>query len=174
PVDLTSSADNPSTGDLKGVVEVVEFSDFECPYCSRAADTVHELIKRYPTKVRFTFRHFPLSFHANARPAAEYAQCAHEQGLFWPYHDLLFANQRELGTEKFDELAVTAGLDQTKLKECLASSRAGTHVATDLAKGQEVGVGGTPSFYINGRAFTGNPTVDGIAAAIDAELASTN
>jgi len=172
PVDLTSGPGNPSTGDLKGVVEVVEFSDFECPYCSRAADTMHGLIERYPAKVRFTFRHFPLSFHPNAQPAAEHAQCAHEQGLFWQYHDLLFANQRELGAEKFDEFAVTAGLDLSKLKECLASGRAGQHVATDLAKGQEVGVGGTPSFYINGRAFTGNPTVDDLAAAIDAELAT--
>jgi len=172
PIDLKSGPEHPSMGDPNGIVEVVEFSDFECPYCSRAAETMQGLKARYPEKVRFTFRHFPLSFHPAARPAAEHAQCAHEQGLFWPYHDLLFANQRELGTDKLQEYAAQAGVDTTKLDECLRSGRAGAHVTADQSKGQEVGVGGTPSFYINGQAFAGNPTVDGIAAAIDAELAA--
>ncbi|MCA9656828.1 MAG: thioredoxin domain-containing protein, partial [Myxococcales bacterium] len=171
-LDLASTTANPSTGDLAGVVEVVEFSDFECPYCSRAADTLRGLKERYPEKVRFTFRHFPLSFHPNARPAAEHAQCAHEQGRFWQFHDLVFANQRELATDKLREYAAEAGLNANELSECLASGRAGDQVTADLAKGQEVGVGGTPSFYINGRAFAGNPTVEGLAAAIDAELAA--
>jgi protein-disulfide isomerase len=171
-LDLTSTTANPSTGDLAGVVEVVEFSDFECPYCSRAADTLRGLKERYPDKVRFTFRHFPLSFHPNARPAAEHAQCAHEQGRFWQFHDLLFANQRELTADKLGEFAAQAGLNPGELSECLSSGRARDQVSADLAKGQEVGVGGTPSFYINGRPFAGNPTVEGIAAAIDAELAA--
>ncbi len=172
PLDLKSGPNNPSAGDPAGIVEVVEFSDFECPYCSRAAETLSGLKARYPEKVRFTFRHFPLSFHPRAKPAAEHAQCAHEQGLFWQYHDLVFANQKELGPDKLAEYAVQAGVDKGKFDECLASGRASAHVAADLAKGQEVGVGGTPSFYINGQAFAGNPTVDGIAAAIDAELAA--
>jgi len=171
-LDLKSGPNNPSMGDQSGVVEVVEFSDFECPYCSRAADTLRGLKERYPEKVRFTFRHFPLSFHPRAKPAAEHAQCAHEQGLFWQFHDLVFANQKELGPDKLAEYAVQAGVDKGKFDECLSSGRASAHVTADLAKGQEVGVGGTPSFYINGQAFAGNPTVDGIAAAIDAELAA--
>ena len=132
---------------------------------------IRQLKARYPEKVRFTFRHFPLSFHPNAKPAAEHAQCAHEQGRFWEYHDLVFAAQRELSVDKLGELADQAGLDRGKLSECLSSGRASTQVAADMAKANEVGVGGTPSFYINGRAFAGNPTPDGIAAAIDAELA---
>lgn len=173
PFNFANNDENPSAGPADAPVELVEFSDFECPYCSKAANTVTALKTRYPDKVRVVFRHFPLSFHPKARPAAEYAQCAQEQGKFWPFHDLIFAAQRELSVDKLGELALQAGVDKTKLDECLASGRAGARVEGDLKLGGEVGVGGTPSFFINGRAFTGNPTVDGLAQAIDAELAKS-
>ncbi|MEZ4448483.1 MAG: thioredoxin domain-containing protein [Nannocystaceae bacterium] len=168
---MATSDENPSVGPADAAVEVVEFSDFECPYCSRAANTLSALKTRYPDKVRFVFRHFPLSFHPKARPAAEHAQCAQEQGKFWAFHDLVFAAQRELSVDKLGDLATQAGVDRQKLDECLASGRAGARVDGDLKLGSEVGVGGTPSFYINGRAFTGNPSVEGLSQAIDAELA---
>lgn len=168
--DLAPTDADPVKGDPAGVVTVTEFSDFECPYCSRAADTLKALGERYPQKVRFVFRHFPLSFHPNARPAAEHSVCAQEQGKFWPFHDLVFANQRALSVEKLGELAVEAGLDKAKLDECLGSGRARTKVDADYGKGMEVGVQGTPSFYINGYAFTGNPSPEGLSAAIDVEL----
>lgn len=161
---------SPWLGSAEAKVQVVEFSDFECPYCSRAADTLKELKTKYEGKpVQFVFRHFPLSFHANARPAAEYAQCAHEQEKFWPLHDEIFAAQRELSTEKLKELAGKVGLDQAKLDECL--TRVGPLVEADMKIASEAGVGGTPSFYINGQNFDGNPSVAGLSEAIDAELA---
>jgi len=161
---------SPWLGSSEATVQVVEFSDFECPYCSRAADTLRQLKEQYADKpVQFVFRHFPLSFHPNARPAAEYAQCAHEQGKFWPMHDAIFAAQRELSTDKLKETAGQVGLDTAKLDECLA--RVGSVIEADMKAAGEAGVGGTPSFYINGQAFDGNPTVAGLSEAIDAELA---
>lgn len=171
PLELLA-AHSPRTGAADGVVQVVEFSDFECPYCSRAADTIRELKSRYADKpVQFVFRHFPLSFHPNARPAAEFAQCAHEQDKFWPMHDAIFASQRDLSPGKLKELAGQAGIDGGKLDECLASGRAGKLIDEDMQKAGEAGVGGTPSFYINGQSFEGNPSPSGLAEAIDAELA---
>jgi protein-disulfide isomerase len=164
---------SPRAGQAGAPIQVVEFSDFECPYCSRAADTLKQLKDKYAGQpVEFVFRHFPLSFHPNAKPAAEYAQCAHEQDKFWAMHDAIFAGQSAgLSTDKFKEMATQAGLDTAKLEECVASGRAKTLVEEDLKKGGEAGVGGTPSFYINGQAFEGNPTPQGLAQAIDAELA---
>lgn len=161
---------SPWIGSSDAKVQVVEFSDFECPYCSRAADTLKQLKDKYADKpVQFVFRHFPLSFHPNARPAAEYAQCAQEQEKFWPLHDEIFAAQRELSTDKLKELATKVGLDQGKLDECL--TRVGALVEADMKVAGEAGVGGTPSFYINGQTFEGNPSVAGLSEAIDAELA---
>ncbi len=172
PMDLTNPPHAPFYGPDDAVVQVVEFSDFECPYCSRAAETLHGLRDRYAGKpVQFVFRHFPLSFHPNARPAAEHAQCAREQGKFWEMHDGIFARQRELSKEAFTEIATQAGLDMGKLEGCLASGRAGQEVEEDLRKAQEVGVQGTPSFFINGQSFAGNPTIEGISQAIDGQLA---
>lgn len=151
-------------------VEVVEFSDFECPYCAQAATAVSEVKKKYGDKVKFAFRHFPLSFHPNARPAAEYAHCANEQDKFWAMHDEIFANQKALGTESLRAAAQTAGLDIGKLDQCLASDRPGKAIEEDMKKATEVGVQGTPSFYINGRPFEGGISGDALGAAIDAEL----
>jgi len=151
-------------------VEVVEFSDFECPYCAKAATAVSEVKKKYGDKVKFAFRHFPLSFHPNARPAAEYAHCANEQDKFWAMHDEIFANQKALGTESLRAAAQTAGLDIGELDKCLASDRPGKAIAEDMKKATEVGVQGTPSFYINGRPFEGGISGDALGAAIDAEL----
>lgn len=163
---------SPRLGDPEPLVKVVEFSDFECPYCSRAADTMRALKDKYAgQKVQFIYRHFPLSFHPNARPAAETSQCAAEQDKFWPVHDAIFAAQRELSQDKLRELATAAGVDAAKLDECLSSGRAARLVEADMAKAGEAGVGGTPSFFINGQSFEGNPTPQGLGEAIDAELA---
>ncbi|MBA3546747.1 MAG: thioredoxin domain-containing protein [Nannocystis sp.] len=172
PMDLSNPPHAAFVGPADAAVRVVEFSDFECPYCSKAAETFRALKDKYAGKsVSFTFRNFPLSFHPNARPAAEYAQCAQEQGKFWEMHDGIFAVQRELSVDKLKEVAAQAGLDTTKLEECMASGRAGPQIDEDMKKAQEVGVQGTPSFYINGQSFAGNPTVEGISQAIDAQLA---
>ena len=172
PMDLGSPKHSPFAGPEDALVKVVEFSDFECPYCSKAADTMRGLKQRYAGKpVQFVYRHFPLSFHPNARPAAEYAQCAQQQGKFWELHDGIFARQSELSADMLKDVAAKAGLDTAKLESCLAAGAVGLEVEEDMRKAQEVGVQGTPSFFINGQTYGGNPTVDGIAQVIDAELA---
>lgn len=171
PMDLRRPAHAAFAGPEDAVVQVTEFSDFECPYCSRAADTLKGLKEKYAGKpVQFVFRNFPLSFHPNARPAAEYAQCAQEQGKFWEMHDGIFARQRELSKDVLKEVATAAGLDAGKLESCLGAGQVGQQIDEDMRKAQEVGVGGTPSFFINGQTFAGNPTIDGLSEAIDAEL----
>lgn len=158
--------------DATAKVTVVEFADFECPYCSNAAAAMRALAGRYGDRVRFAYRHFPLSFHPNARRAAEFAHCAQEQGKFWEFHDKAYANQRALDDETLRSHASTSGMDTTKLDECLASERPARAVTADMELAQQVGVEGTPSFYINGRAFRGNPTPEGIGAAIEKALQS--
>lgn len=170
-MDLPRPPHSAFAGPENAIVTVTEFSDFECPYCSKAADTLRGLKDKYAGKpVQFVFRNFPLSFHPNARPAAEYAQCAQEQGKFWAMHDGIFERQRELSTDVLKEVAGKAGLDAGKLEACLAGGTVKQQIDEDMKKAQEVGVGGTPSFFVNGQTFGGNPTVDGISAAIDAEL----
>ncbi len=169
PIDIP--AHTPTFGGAEAKVEVVEFSDFECPYCARAGTVVSELKGKFGDRVRFAYRHFPLSFHPNAKPAAEHAQCAQEQGKFWEMHDAIFENQRTLDGEGLKSIAAQAGLDADLLARCLESGRARKQVDEDVAKGTEIGVRGTPSFYINGQPFDANP--DQLEAAIAAELAKT-
>lgn len=154
-------------------VEIVEFSDFECPYCARAAEAVRSLEKTYGDKVKFAYRHFPLSFHPNAKSAALYAQCANSQGKFWKMHDAIFAAEG-LSADALRSAATKAKIDLGKLDECLASTDAQSEVSADLAKATELGVGGTPTFFINGRLFNGQPTADGLSQAIESELARAN
>jgi len=171
PMDLPRPPHAAFAGADNAVVTVTEFSDFECPYCSKAAETLNGLKTKYAGKpVQFVFRNFPLSFHPNARPAAEYAQCAQEQGKFWAMHDGIFARQRELSADVLKEVAGQAGLDAGKLEACLAGGTVKQQIEEDMRKAQEVGVGGTPSFFVNGQTFGGNPTVEGLSQAIDAEL----
>jgi protein-disulfide isomerase len=171
PFDIAITANTAVKGaDATAKVTVVEFADFECPYCSNAADSMRTLAGKYGDRVRFAYRHFPLSFHPNARRAAEFAHCAQEQGKFWEFHDKAYANQRALDDTTLRGHATTSGMDVTKLDECLASERPARAVTADMEAAQQVGVEGTPSFYINGRAYRGNPTPEGIGAAIEAAL----
>lgn len=170
PVELADADTTAGFGPKGATVHVVEFSDFECPYCARAAAPIAELKAKYGDKnVRFSFRHFPLSFHPNARPAAEMAQCAAAQDKFWEFHDAVFASSSALGDGGLDRAAQTAGLDADALQACLKSGKASEQVDADMRKATEVGVEGTPSFFINGRSFSGGPGE--LGAAIDAELA---
>lgn len=166
--EITAAAHTATFGPSDAKLQVVEFSDFECPYCSRAAEAVKVVKQRFGDQVQFSYRHFPLSFHPVARPAAELTQCALEQDKFWELHDQIFDNQRSLSVEGLRGLAETAGLDMAKIDECLMSGRAAKQVEEDLAKGAEIGVRGTPAFYVGGRAFDGNP--EDLVAAIEDEL----
>jgi predicted DsbA family dithiol-disulfide isomerase len=160
----------PVRGNPKAPVTVVEFSDFQCPYCVRARPTVDRVRETYGDQVRWVFRHFPLDFHAQAEKAGEAAACAGEQGKFWEMHDLLWANTTKLQVADLKAHAASLGLDGPKFGECLDSGRYTGLVEADLEAGQGYGVSGTPAFFVNGRPLVGAQPFDAFAQVIDDEL----
>ncbi|MCC7072225.1 MAG: DsbA family protein [Deltaproteobacteria bacterium] len=153
-------------------VRVVEFADYQCPYCSRAADAMRALAKRYGDRVEFAYRNFPLrSIHPDADRAAQAAQCAGRQGKFWEMHDKLYGAQDKLDVESVLAFGKDLGLDTAKLESCIANGETAAEVEADLKEATDLGIEGTPSFFINGRPHQGNPSEAALAAAIDAELA---
>src|SRR5262245_56144935 len=164
-----ATAGRPARGGDKAPVTIIEFSDYECPYCKRAEDTVQQVIKTYGDKVKFVYRHFPLEFHANARPAAEAAACAGAQGKFWEYHDKLW-KASDLSEAKLKALAGEVGLDQAKFDECFAKKEFKADIDKDMADASSVGVTGTPAFFINGRMLTGAQPFEKFKEVIDEEL----
>src|SRR5690606_19664169 len=132
-------------------VTLVEFSDFECPYCSRAAQVTEQIKEKYGSKVRFVFRQFPLSFHPNAQLAAEASLAAHAQGKFWDFHDKMFENQNALDRSSLEGYAQAAGLDLTQFKAALDNNTHAERVKGDLAMGNDVAVQGTPTLFLNGQ-----------------------
>lgn len=166
-----SAADAPSKGPANAPVTIIEFSDFQCPFCSRGKATMDQVVSTYGDKVRLVFRNFPLSFHQNAEKAAEAAQCANEQGKFWEYHDILFANQGALAVENLKQYAVDLKLDTAKFNSCLDSGKYAAKIQTDISDGQAAGVRGTPAFYINGRSISGAQPFENFQKVIEEELA---
>ncbi len=160
----------PSKGSNDAKVTIVEFSDFQCPFCSRAEPSVDEVMQKYAGKVRVVFRHFPLSFHEKAAKAAEVAACAEEQGKFWEFHKALFANQQKLSPEDLKEHAKTLGLDSTKFDACLDGNKMKAKVDSDMEAGRKVGVNGTPAFFINGVMLSGAQPASEFEKIIDREL----
>ena len=162
----------PIRGAADAPVTVVEFSDFECPFCKQTHPTLKQLLERYPGKVRLAYRDFPLdSIHPQAQRAAEAARCAQDQGKFWEYHDVLFTQSPQLAVEDLRRYAGQVGLDVKKFDGCLA---AGTHKAAvqrDLDEGNRLGVTGTPAFFINGRTLSGAQPLEAFTRLIDQELA---
>jgi len=162
-------AKGPSRGPSNAPVTVVEFSDFQCPYCGRARDTIEQMMQEYAGKVRLVFREFPLDFHKNAKKAAEAALCANDQGKFWEYHDQLFKNQQKLEVPQLKEHASAVGLDAAKFTRCLDSGERAKDVEADMAAGQKLGVPGTPTVFVNGIALA-SATMDEFKRVIDEEL----
>ncbi|MEQ8278450.1 MAG: thioredoxin domain-containing protein [Deltaproteobacteria bacterium] len=156
----------PVKGPADAKVTIVEFSDFECPYCSRAVPGVEALLDKYKGKVRVAFLHFPLSFHQRAMPAAIASMCAHREGKFWEMHDKIFDNQGELTDAKFAEHAAAIGLDAGKFKACLGDAEIEKKIRADMEQAMTGGVQGTPSFFVNGVKTQGVPTVDAIEKAL--------
>ena len=153
----------PVKGNSTATVTIVEFSDFQCPYCSRANATVAEIMKAYPNDVRVYFLHFPLAMHPEAMPAAVASHCAHQQGKFWTMHDAIFENQRALSSKKLEELAKMVGLDMTQYAACVKNPQTLAFVKADMKQGEVAGVQGTPTFFINGVQFPrGVPGVEAI------------
>jgi protein-disulfide isomerase len=165
------AADGPSKGPADAAVTIIEFSDFQCPYCSRALPVLQEVMDRYPDDVRLVYRHLPLdSIHPRARVAAEASLCAEEQGKFWEYHDILFANNSALSDEDLRGNAETIGLDVEGFVQCMSEERFAVKVEADLEAGRAVGLSGTPAFFVNGLLLSGARPVEDFVRVIDEEL----
>jgi len=166
------AAEGASRGPADAPVTIIEFSDYQCPFCRKAEPTVKEVLARYPDKVRFVYRHFPLEMHPRARPAAEASNCAGEQGKFWEYHDQVFAGGA-LEDADLERYAKASGLDVAAWKKCLADGTTKARVDADFAAGRAAGVTGTPAFFVNGLMISGAQPVDEFVRRIEAELKRT-
>lgn len=171
PVLAISSDDDPSTGPASAPVTIIEFSDFQCPFCKQSASVVKEVLSAYGEKVRFVYRDYPAPNHIHAKQAAEAAQCAAAQGKFWAYHDLLFEHQQAGSGWDFNRLAQQTSMDITAFSLCLDTHEYALEVESDLRDALNVGVTNTPTFFINGRPLIGARSFEDFKLLIDAALA---
>lgn len=172
PVDVAVGDKDHVRGNKNASVTLIEFSDFECPFCGRFEPTVNQALAEYGDKIRLVYKHFPLeSIHPQARPAAEASECAAEQGKFWEYHDELFKNQDRLTNAYYGELAKQLGLDVNKFNTCVTSGKGKAKVDADYQQGIQAGVQGTPHTLVNGIAVSGAVPYASLKAQIDAALA---
>jgi protein-disulfide isomerase len=170
PRQKVAAAGGAAKGPTSAPIEIIEFSDFQCPFCLRAHPTVEQVLSTYGDRVHFVYRHFPLPNHPHARPAAEASQCAAEQGRFWPFHDKLFANPSRLSDADLKQHAADIGLDTAKFNGCVDSHKYKDQVDTDVRDGEAAGVNGTPAFFINGRMLSGAQPFESFKRIIDEEL----
>lgn len=169
-VENVSVDDDPSLGPKDAPITIVEFADYECPFCAEAVPMVKQLLEDNPGSIRFVLRDFPLEhIHPNAFKAAEAANCAADQGKYWEMHDLLFSSQDELTEEKFIEHATELQLDTAQFTECLSSGKYIDEIRHDMHEGREYQVNGTPTFFINGQRLIG-PTRDQLQQAVAKKL----
>ncbi len=153
-------------------VTIIEYSDFECPFCSRHYETMKQIKAAYPNDVKVIFRHFPLSFHAEAQKAGEASECAADQGKFWEMYDIIFqANAAgTMNVAKWKQAAADLKLDTAKFNNCLDSGEKASRVTEDLNEGSMAGVEGTPATFVNGQLVSGALPFDSFKQIIDAEL----
>jgi protein-disulfide isomerase len=157
-------------GNREAAVTIVEFSEYQCPFCARVNPALAKVLETYGNKVRIVFKDFPLPNHPQAPKAAEAAHCAAEQGKYWEMHDVMFANQRALEVPSLKRAAAGLGLDTARFDRCLDSGQFASKVAAGLAQGEKLGVNSTPTLYINGRPVIGAQPYEVFKAAIDEEL----
>lgn len=168
-----STDDDPSIGPDNAPVTIIEFSDYQCPYCQAWYQQVYQqLLASYPNQIHFVYRDLPLPMHPESVPAAEAADCAGEQGAYWKYHDALFNQQYGLDRTAYEHYASDLGLDMQSFKTCLDSQRYLSEVEADAADAARVGLNGTPSFVINGRVLVGALPLADFKAVVDEELAA--
>lgn len=163
---------SPAKGPAGAKITIIEFSDFQCPFCKRGRDTMNEVMKLYPNDVKLVFKHYPLPFHKDAKPAAKAAYAAGKQGKFWEMHDLLFDNQQNFGKpDFFAEQAAKLNLNAEQFKNDMASPEAEAAVTADEQVGKKNGVEGTPGFFVNGVPVKGAYPADYFKSIIDRLLA---
>jgi protein-disulfide isomerase len=164
------AAAGPSRGPDTAKVTIVEFSDFQCPYCSRAVPTVDRLMKDYDGKVRLVFRNFPLDMHPLAGKAAEAGACAADQNKFWQMHDRMFGDQNKLTVADLKKTAREIGIDGDRFDKCLDGGEKRQLVDADLKAGTDAGVSGTPAFFVNGVFINGSVPYEDFKQVLDREL----
>jgi protein-disulfide isomerase len=163
----------PMKGDPDAPILMVEYSDFECPFCGRWIDETYPSIDEnyiQTGQVKLVFKHFPLSFHQNALPAALASECAHEQGMFWEMHDIIFANQESLSTANLKQWAADIGLDTEQFNGCFDSQKYADQIQQDMAEGIEEGISGAPGFIINGVVISGALPYESFTEVFDGML----
>jgi predicted DsbA family dithiol-disulfide isomerase/Skp family chaperone for outer membrane proteins len=166
-----ATAGFPTRGAANAPVTIVEFSDFECPYCGGLFPTLKQVEKNYPEQVRIVYRQFPLTnIHPHAQKAAEASLCANEQKKFWEFHDSMFGNQKELSVPDLKQRAVDLKLDTQAFNQCLDSGKYAAAIQADIQEGARNGVTGTPALFINGRMLGGNQPYSEIRELIEDEL----
>jgi protein-disulfide isomerase len=165
-----SIAGDPVRGAPKARITIVEFSDFQCPYCSAAAIQMNALLEKYPNDVKLVFKQFPLDIHSQARLAAQASLAAAEQNKFWELHDKMFANYRRLSRENIMGWAKDIGLDLTRFTKDIDKPAYKTRIDREVEEGVNAGVSGTPSFFINGKKYNGPIDPDRLKPILDAEL----
>lgn len=163
--------DDPGQGKKGAPITLIEFSDFQCPFCKRTRETISEVLSTYGDKVHYVFRDFPLNFHKDAMLAHQAANCASEQDKYWEYSKGLWERQHELQRDKLVELAKSLKLDEGKFTQCLDSGKYEDEINKDTEDGKRAGVSGTPAYFINGRFLGGAQPFEEFKAIIDEELA---
>ncbi len=167
---LTISDSDHILGSKDAEVVLIEYSDFQCPYCGRHAPNLKKLYEELGDDIAIVFRHFPLSFHANALSAAVASECAAEQGKFWEYHDALFANQSDLGKDLYEKIATDLGLNISDFNECLDSGKYENEIKAEMEGGSSAGVTGTPGTFVNGNLVKGAVPYETLKSIVESEL----
>jgi protein-disulfide isomerase len=163
----------PVTGSSNAKVTIVEFSDFQCPFCARGANVMNEVKKKYGNRVKIAFKNFPLPFHHHARSASIAGLCVHEQNadLYWRMKDLMFEDQQGLEQDGLIAKARSLNVDMDKFTDCLTSGKFEAMIDQDIEQGQKLGVKSTPTFFVNGMMVTGAQPLDAFSELIDQEFA---
>jgi protein-disulfide isomerase len=170
PPKIAVEATGPAKGRKDAPVTIVEFSDFQCPYCIQAEKTVGELLKAYPDKIRLVYRDYPLPMHPLAPKAAEASHCADAQGKYWDLHDKMFDAQGKLEVADLKKYARDVGLDGDKFDKCLDSGEMKKVVDANHAAGEKIGISGTPAFFVNGRFLNGAQPIEEFKTLVEADL----
>lgn len=157
----------PVKGPANAKITIVEFSDFQCPYCEKGSEVMAQVMKAYPNDVKVAFKNLPLPFHPNAKPAATAAYAANKQGKFWEFHDALFANQSNLTPEFFTQTATKLGLNLEQFKKDMASPEAEATIKDDGEVAQKLNIGGTPAFVVSGVQVNGAYPFEHFKSIID-------
>jgi protein-disulfide isomerase len=175
PPEAEAALDNaPRRGPQDAPVLIIEFADYECPYCERIDPELKKLQEEFVGKVAVAFKDFPLPMHAQAEKAAEAARCAAEQGNFWDFHDLLFDGHKKLELAQLKEDARTLKLDAARFDKCLDAGEQAAAVRKDFAQGRRLGLTGTPSFFINGHFLSGAVKYDTLREVVEQQLAASH